>query len=165
MDRKRIKKETCILEGCNKQFTPFKFGQKHCSSKCFYEDKKQKDQQDQTEPKKKVSAIRKVSKKREVINRQYTEIRREYLKTHTVCFIDGCDKIATTIEHRAGRIGFADEFARLINIPLIIDTRFFAPCCLRHNLELENNPELSRMYQLSKITLSEKTEKQKIRKD
>ena len=50
-----------------------------------------------------------------------------------------------------GRKGYADEWARENNIPLLIDKRYLAPCCNFHNLELENNPDLSKQYQLSKI--------------
>jgi hypothetical protein len=50
-----------------------------------------------------------------------------------------------------GRKGYADEWARENKIWLINDERFFEPCCWKHNGELENNPELSREYQLSKI--------------
>ena len=50
-----------------------------------------------------------------------------------------------------GRKGFADQWAKDNNISLYLDERFWKPCCLAHNLELENNPELSKKYQLSKI--------------
>ena len=68
------------------------------------------------------------------------------------CFIEGCNSEANTIEHIMGRKGFADEYARENNISLYLDKRFWKPCCLKHNLELENNPELSKKYQLSKIS-------------
>lgn len=50
-----------------------------------------------------------------------------------------------------GRIGYADDWAIENGITLFLDVRFWKPCCLEHNLELENNPELSKQYQLSKI--------------
>lgn len=67
------------------------------------------------------------------------------------CFIDGCNNVANTIEHTRGRVGYADEWARENNITLYIDKRFLKACCLQHNGELENNSELSKEYQLSKI--------------
>ena len=98
--------------------------------------------------------ISKVSKKRKVENLQYQVLRTEFLgkKENKICFIDNCNKIADTIEHTMGRKGFADEYARENNISLYLDKRFWKPCCLKHNLELENNPELSKKYQLSKIS-------------
>ena len=82
----------------------------------------------------------------------YEKVRIEVLsEAKFVCFIEGCTNVANTIEHTAGRLGFYDEQARYDNIPLLIDKRFLKACCLAHNGELENNPELSKKYQLSKI--------------
>ena len=97
--------------------------------------------------------INKVSKKQKVILAKYKVQRIMFLAKpeNKICFIDGCGKLATTVEHRAGRLGYADEYAKENNIPLTLDERFWAGCCLEHNLELENNPEMSKKYQLSKI--------------
>ena len=97
--------------------------------------------------------IPKVSKKRQIENLKYQVLRTEFLgkKENQICFIDNCNKIADTIEHTMGRKGFADDYARDNNISLYLDIRFWKPCCNAHNLELENNPELSKKYQLSKI--------------
>lgn len=113
-----------------------------------------------SEPKEK-KLIPKFSKKREKENREYTIKRLQFLAQpeNLRCFIDGCNKRADTIEHLRGRKGFADDWARENNISLFLDTRFWKPCCNEHNLELERNPELSRQYQLSKITGKEKLEK------
>ena len=90
---------------------------------------------------KKVYVIPQVSKKRKVEMLQYSVLRTEFLAKpeNQVCFIDGCNKKATTVEHRSGRG---------INY---LNVETWAGCCLEHNLELENNPELSKKYQLSKI--------------
>lgn len=92
-------------------------------------------------PKKKY-VIPKVSEKRKIENLKYSVLRIEFLgkKENQICFIDGCNKQSTTVEHRAGRWG-----------KNFLDTSTWAGCCLEHNLELENNPELSKKYQLSKI--------------
>lgn len=97
---------------------------------------------------KKVYKIPQVSKKRKVEMLQYSVLRTEFLakKENSICFIDGCNKPSTTIEHRAGRG---------INY-LNIET--WAGCCLEHNLELENNPELAKKYQYSKISGIKKSE-------
>lgn len=98
--------------------------------------------------------IPKFSKKREKENREYTIKRLQFLAQpeNLRCFIDGCNKRADTIEHTMGRKGFADDWARENNVSLLLDVRFWKPCCNYHNLELERNPELSQKYQLSKIT-------------
>lgn len=72
----------------------------------------------------------------------YQKKRIEFLNKpeNKICFVEGCEKSATTIEHRAGRIGSN-----------YLDEKTWAGCCLEHNLEFENNPELSKKYQLSRI--------------
>ena len=105
--------------------------------------------------------IPKFSKKREKENREYTIKRLQFLAQpeNLRCFIDGCNKRADSIEHTRGRKGFADDWARENNVSLLLDVRFWKPCCNEHNLELERNPELSQKYQLSKITGKEKLKK------
>ncbi len=91
---------------------------------------------------KSLNPIPKVSKKRKIENAKYSVLRIEFLNKpeNRICFIDGCNKPSTTIEHRVGRWG-----------KNYLDTTTWAGCCLEHNLELENNSELSKKYQLSKI--------------
>jgi len=136
---------------CKEKFVPTVFLQKHCP-KCKGAEKKY--QSDKLSKSKKPKPIPKVSEKRKIDNIIYASERIKFLmmKENKICFIDGCLKEATTIEHSAGRLGFYDDWARDNNISLYIDKRFWKPCCLAHNLELENNSELSKKYQLSKIT-------------
>jgi len=128
----------CDDKDCNNEFKKYRTTDKYCSPKCASKNEKPKE--------KKIYTIPKVSKKRKVEMLQYSVLRTQFLakKENSICFIDGCNKKATTIEHRAGRG---------INY-LNVDT--WAGCCLEHNLELENNPELSKKYQLSKISGKEK---------
>ena len=123
--------------GCNKPQLNRVYGlgvQCKCYSKWLLENDKGK---------KKKAPIKKVSDKRKEDNAVYKKLRDEFLSKpeNQVCFIDGCERKANTIEHRAGRWG-----------KNFLDTSTWAGCCLEHNLELENNPELSKKYQLSKIT-------------
>ena len=97
--------------------------------------------------------IPKVSEKRKALMPVYEKVRIEVLtEAKFVCFIEGCKNIANTVEHSAGRKGFYDQWARDNNIPLLVDKRFLKACCLQHNGELENNPELSKQYQYSKVS-------------
>lgn len=85
--------------------------------------------------------LKKVSDKKKLQDIIYKSERIKFLSLpeNSICFIDGCNKKSNTIEHRAGRgINYLNK-----------DT--WAGCCLEHNLELENNPQLSKKYQLSKI--------------
>lgn len=98
-----------------------------------------KEKKRRTPLKKSKVKIKPRSKKREAENKVYLMLREKFLRDNPVCFIDGCEKVANTIEHTQGRgINF-------------LNVSTWKPCCLEHNLELENNPELSKKYQLSKI--------------
>lgn len=129
---------------CSKEFKQYNSLNSYCSPDC-------KSKNTKIVPKKKY-LIPKVSEKRKEVNKIYEKVRIEVLvEANFKCFIEGCTNVANTIEHSAGRLGFYDEQSRHDNIPLIIDKRFLKACCLLHNGELENNPELSKKYQLSKI--------------
>lgn len=104
--------------------------------------------------------IAKESAKRKKLKPVYENIRIEILsEAKFKCFVSGCANVATTLEHQKGRKGFADEWARDNNIPLLIDKRFLKPCCSFHNTEFENNTDLSMEYQLSKIHEGKKIDK------
>ena len=148
MKRTPIKVKThaiCKNTDCGIEFRKFNTTDKYCSLKCQVEDKGfPKDKKQKT--------ITKVSKKRKSEKEIYDVLRIEVLtEAKFKCFIDGCKRTANTVEHLKGRKGFADDWARDNNISLYIDKRFLKACCLQHNLELENNSELSKKYQLSRI--------------
>jgi len=109
-------------------------------------------------PKKKKKPIKKISAKHLVITRQYSIDRKEFLSRpeNQKCFIDGCKRKATTIEHTRGKVGFFDEDARMKNIPMYLDQRWWKPCCFDHNSELEKNSKLSHQYQKSKLHKGDK---------
>ena len=122
---------------CGNHFIQYNSLQKYCSWHC---DKKYKPHSlnlKQNKP------IRKVSVKQEKLNKEYSILRKQFLSLpeNKICFIDGCNKKSNTIEHRAGRWGSN-----------YLDTSTWAGCCWEHNIELENKSELSKKYQLSKIT-------------
>lgn len=139
---------------CRNKFITKIFLQKFCeSSDCKAAEKKWQSNKISGTVKKPPKPIPKVSEKRKALNKVYETVRIEVLsEAKFKCFIDRCTNVANTCEHRMGRKGFADEWARENNIPLLVDKRFLAACCNFHNLELENNSELSKKYQLSKIT-------------
>ena len=97
-----------------------------------------------------------LSKKNGTIQRRYSQQRKSYLQKpeNKYCQIrsEKCTNIATTIEHTRGRGDYyVDDYAEKNDFPLTLDERFWKPCCLTCNLELENNGELSKKHQLSKI--------------
>ncbi len=143
---KKIKPKICKNTECNKEFAPYNSLQKYCSFSCAKSETKGLS-------KKPRKPIRTISKQRAKDLPKYIKLREEFLSKpeNQVCFIDGCYNYATSIEHQRGRRGYADDWARENKISLYLDVRFWKPCCVECNLELERNPELSKKYQLSKI--------------
>ena len=97
--------------------------------------------------------IKNRSKDRASEETEYRSNKKEFLSqtTNKKCFVEGCKRAANTIEHQKGRKGFADKWARNNDVGLLLDERYWKPCCLQHNQEFENNPELSKKYQLSQL--------------
>lgn len=135
MDNFKIKE--CAYKDCSNEFKAFKTTDKFCSGKCAFKAKPV------NLSLKNLNPINKVSDKRKIENLKYKVLRIEFLgkPENQICFIDGCNRKANTIEHRAGRWGTN-----------FLDTSTWAGCCSECNIELENNPEMAKKYQLSKIT-------------
>jgi len=137
----------CRNPQCGTYFKMYNSLQPYCSFECQNEHKPKKTKTN------KPKRINPYSKKRSKENKIYTARRIVFLSKHKVCSIksDKCTHHATTIEHSAGRTGFYDDWARENNITLYLDERFWKPACNACNLELENNSELSKKHQLSRI--------------
>lgn len=146
----QVKQKDCRNPDCSNKFTPRLSTDKFCSYGCAKACQKPTD--------KKPVPIKKVSEKRKLEDIVYKSERIKFLMldANKICFIDECNQPSTTIEHIAGRKGYADDWARDNNISLYIDKRYWRGCCLHHNLALENDPELSKKYQISKIHLGKK---------
>lgn len=85
--------------------------------------------------------IRKVSVKQDKLNKIYSKLRIEFLSLpeNQICPIT--KQQTTDVHHIMKRIGFADDWARENNIPLIIDVRFFLAVSREGHDKIENNPE------------------------
>ena len=77
-----------------------------------------------SEPKER-KPIQKFSKKREKENREYTIKRLQFLAQPENLRCPITKEKATDIHHVMKRIGYADEWARINNIPLLLDTRYW----------------------------------------
>lgn len=85
--------------------------------------------------------IRKVSVKQDKLNKTYSKLKIEFLSLpeNQICPIT--KQQTTDVHHKKGRKGFADDWARENNIPLIIDIRFFLAVSREGHNKIENNPE------------------------
>lgn len=150
----KVKPKKCRGIECENTFTPRRSFDKFCSYDCFVKAESKKETKVKGKRKRiKRTRINPVSEKRKIQNRRYVINRSKFLEKpeNQICFVDGCKAKANTIEHQKGRQGYADDYAREKEIILLLDERFWKPCCLHHNLEFERNAELSKKYQLSKI--------------
>lgn len=140
------KLKICKDKNCSNEFQQFNSLNSYCSFTCKNRNKK---------PDLKLKSlykIPKVSEKRKALKINYETVRSEVLsEAKFKCFVKYCNNVANTIEHQRGHSGFFDDWARDNNISLHIDKRFLKACCWFHNQEFENNTELSKQYQLSKI--------------
>lgn len=133
-------------KACRKEFKQFNSLQKYCSWECKNANEKPKERKVYKRP-------NKVSKKQAVINAKYSVLRIEFLgkKENQICPIKGTQ--ATDVHHKIGRIGFADEWARLNNVPLTLDTRFWIALSREGHKKVEENPEWAKEngYSLNRL--------------
>lgn len=88
-----------------------------------------------------------ISNKKLAANAVYRPIRDSFLKMHPVCQVHDCTRPTTNLHHVMGREHniFADEWARINDIPLLYDVRFFlASCDQCHPKRIHENPEWAR---------------------
>lgn len=75
----------------------------------------------------------------------YRPVRDEYMKEHQYCEVHDCNKRSTNLHHKKGRIGFADSWAKINNIKLLWDIRYFMACCETcHPQRIHENPDWAR---------------------
>ncbi|MDR4892241.1 MULTISPECIES: hypothetical protein [unclassified Chryseobacterium] len=91
----------------------------------------------------------KVSKKRAVENAKYTVNRLEFLgkPENRICPVTGQE--TTDIHHKMGRVGFADQWARINNVPLLLDIRFWLAVSRDGHNKIEMNPEWAKEMEYS----------------
>lgn len=83
--------------------------------------------------------INKVSENQSKLLTRYNVMRKKFLHGKKCAVLKG--RPATQVHHMAGRIGYADEWARENNIPLLIDERFFLPVSDEGHRMVTDNPK------------------------
>lgn len=80
--------------------------------------------------------INKVSEKTAKKLSEYLQIKKEWIKGKKCAVFP--THAAVDVHHMKGRVGYADQWARQNNIPLLIDTRFWLPVSRDGHIEIEN---------------------------
>ena len=89
-------KTTKKCKTCGKEFKIFRTTDKYCSPECV-ENKPQK---------KSVAPIKPVSDKMTKELAKYRRLRSQYLEATPTCEVRGCNRVATEIHHRRGRLQY-----------------------------------------------------------
>lgn len=84
---------------------------------------------------------RRVSAKQEKLLEQYYAERKIFLALpeNQICPVTG--QQTTDVHHKRKRRGYADEWARLNNIPLLLDKRFWLAVSRAGHVQIEDSPE------------------------
>tara|TARA_R110002049_G_scaffold224712_5_gene396536 strand:+ start:2081 stop:2527 length:447 start_codon:yes stop_codon:yes gene_type:complete len=124
----------CGDSECTNEFTKFRTTDKYCSWTC---------QKKNTKPKsnKKLYKIPKVSAKQKVALASYFKVRADFMNglDSIICPVYS-NKTVTDVHHKKGKEGFADEWAKENNIPLLIDVRYFLAVSRSGHQKIEENP-------------------------
>jgi hypothetical protein len=93
--------------------------------------------------KKKQSPIRPVSEKMAVSLTIYAKKKKVYIKENPECEAHFCNcgtrEEELTIHHKLGRVGYATDEKRELEIPLLIDSDYFMAACLTAHRWIEDN--------------------------
>lgn len=84
---------------------------------------------------------------------KYNRKRKMWLRGKKCAVHPNC-KEPLTCHHMSGRIGFADEWARENDLPLLLDERFWLPVCLEAHAYIESHPKwaFENQYSFKRIT-------------
>lgn len=94
------------------------------------------------EEEKKIYRIKSASKKRGKQNREYLNVRKQYLINHPRCEVKGCNHVSEHIHHKIGRIG-----------DLLTDSSHFLAVCSNHHTQIENHPNWAKEQDYSQSRL------------
>jgi len=97
--------------------------------------------------------IPKVSKKKAVLDAKYTVKKIVFMAKPENKICPVTNQPTTDIHHKMGRVGFADEWARINNIPLLLDERFWLAVSREGHRQIEENPEWAKEngYSLNRL--------------
>lgn len=89
-------------------------------------------------------AIKKVSQKRNLENKDYTKVRKVFLESLIFCQVKGCKGLATEVHHKKGRIG-----------KLLTDISYFLGVCRECHNKIELQPTWAKEneYSLNRLDI------------
>jgi len=132
----------CARPNCTNQFRPSLTTDKFCSYNCAYDDKKERTK---LKKQKFTPPIKRLSGKRKTMEAKYQKKRIDFLALpeNKLCPVT-CGK-TTDVHHKMGREGYADDWARDNNVPLLLDDRFWLAVSRAGHNKIEGNPSWAYM--------------------
>lgn len=85
-------------------------------------------------------SISPVSEKRKEDVELYIFLAKKFKEENKKCAVCRVND-TTDVHHSAGRQGYYDEWAKWMDVPLLLDIRFFVPLCRTCHQGVEQNPE------------------------
>jgi hypothetical protein len=144
-----VKPKKCRADGCDNEFIPRKSFDKYCCYDCakpYIKPLERQPIERKTPIKAKRTRIQRtpvkaVSTKQKKLLAKYHRIRLAFLNRpeNKVCPVT--KQPTTEVHHKQGRVGYADEFARDNDIPLLLDERFFLGVSRSGHRWIEEHPE------------------------
>lgn len=136
---------SCINDGCGRLVENRDSGE--CAS-CGKARRKAENKQ----PKKTPDPINKLSSKMATALSAYADEKQRWIKGQKCAVYPTKD--AVDIHHRKGRVGFADDWARENNIPLLVDKRYWLAVSREGHTEIETHPKWAKEngFSLDRLT-------------
>jgi hypothetical protein len=122
--------KSCNYDGCNRP----QFGGGYCPFHQYLRTDKKKKERVAPKP------IAKVSKKQAISNKQYSQLREDFLKSNPLCIakLPDCTRIATDVHHKKGRVG-----------KFFLDTSTWCGLCRSCHQKVELDPKMAKELGLS----------------
>lgn len=117
---------------CDNTFTKFRTTDKYCSWTCKNKNTKRKQ--------KKQVRIKPISDKRKKALAEYYKLSADFLNKPENKLCPVTNEATTEVHHKKGRIGYADDWAKLNGITLLIDVRYFLAVSRKGHRQIEENP-------------------------
>ncbi len=142
-----IKPKKCRGNNCDNTFTPGSSLDKYCSFKCAKPHLKPMNRSgiQPSEPAKRkriprATPVKRVSTKMKTQLAKYHRLKIKFMERpeNKLCPVNG--QATTDVHHMMGRVGFADDFARENDIPLLLDERFWLAVSRSGHRWIEENP-------------------------
>lgn len=134
------KPKRCQATNCSNEFKPFRSTDKYCSLDCAIEMQKEPKKDTKRRRIIRKQPVKPVSGKQKILLAKYHKQRLVFLSKPENKKCPVFSLPTTEIHHKQGRKGYADDWARENNVPLLLDERFWLAVSRTGHRKIEENP-------------------------